>query len=319
MNPAAIPPHTDSQLMIWFIVLIVALLSLDLFVLRRKDQAMTMKTAMGWSLFWVAVAASFNAWVYWYLGKESALIFTTGYIIEMSLSVDNLFVFILIFSAFRLKEKVQHRVLFWGILGALIMRAICIWLGVAALQKFEWLEFVFALILVWAGLKTLFKKEDSDEDPTTGALARTIRKVLPFKDNYHGDRFFVKENGRLVATQMFLVLLMIEASDVIFAVDSIPAVLAVTKDPFLVYSSNIFAILGLRSLYFVLANMVNSFRFLGTGVSAILIFIGIKMGAARWFHIPVEIALSVILLTLVISIVVSLIFPAKSDRAQTGS
>ena len=310
-----IQPHTDPKLMAWFVVLIVALMSLDLFVLRRKDKTMSAKEAGAWSLFWISVATAFNGWVYWYLGKESALMFATGYIIEMSLSVDNLFVFILIFSAFKLKSSVQHRVLFWGILGALIMRAICISIGVAALQKFEWLEFVFALILVWAGIKTLFEKEDSDEDPTQSRMARMIRKVIPIKENYNGERFFIKEDGKWFATQMFLVLLLIEASDVIFAVDSIPAVLAVTQDPFLVYSSNIFAIMGLRSLYFVLASMVHAFRFLGTGVSLILIFIGIKMGAARWFHLSVEIALGVIVGTLILSIVLSLAFPKHEAKA----
>lgn len=316
MNPieAQIQPHSDPKLMAWFVLLIVALMSLDLFVLRRKDKTMSAKEAGAWSIFWISVAAVFNGWVYWYLGKESALMFATGYIIEMSLSVDNLFVFILIFTAFKLKSSVQHRVLFWGILGALIMRAICISIGVAALQKFEWLEFVFALILIWAGVKTLFESEDGDDDPTQSRMAQVIRKVIPIKEHYQGDRFFIKENGKWFATQMFLVLLLIEASDVIFAVDSIPAVLAVTQDPFLVYSSNIFAIMGLRSLYFVLASMVHSFRFLGTGVSLILIFIGIKMGAARWFHLPVEAALGIIVGTLVLSVFLSMVFPKREDK-----
>lgn len=317
MNPleTSIPHHTDPKLMFWFVILIISLMSLDLFVLHRKDKTMSAKEAGAWSIFWIMVAATFNGWVYWYFGKEAALMFATGYIIELSLSVDNLFVFILIFTAFKLKSSVQHRVLFWGILGALIMRAICIWIGVAALQKFEWLEFVFALILIWAGIKTLLEKEGGDDDPTQSRLARIIRKVVPIKESYHGDRFFIKENGKWFATHMFLVLLLIEASDVIFAVDSIPAVLAVTQDPFLVYSSNIFAIMGLRSLYFVLASMVHSFRFLGTGVSLILIFIGIKMGAARWYHLPVEVALGIIVGTLVLSVVASLVFP-KVETAK---
>lgn len=304
--------NAHPHLMYWFILLIIGLLSLDLFVLRRKDHVMAFREAVGWSLFWVGIAAIFNGWVYWYLGKEAALTFTTGYLIEMSLSVDNLFVFILIFTAFKLHPSLQHRVLFWGILGALIMRAICISIGVAALQRFEWLEFVFAGILLWAGFKTLIQGEGKDEDPTTGLLARLIRKVIPTHNEYHGDRFFVKIDHKWHATPLFLVLLLIEASDVIFAVDSIPAVLAVTTDPFLVYSSNIFAILGLRSLYFVLSTMVNSFRFLGVGVSVILIFIGIKMGAGRWYHMPVSWALAFIIGTLVLSISLSLLIPVKS-------
>ncbi len=309
--------NAHPDLMYWFIALIVGLISLDLLVLQRKDHVMTFREAVGWSLFWVGIAALFNGWIFWYLGQEAALIFTTGYLIEMSLSVDNLFVFILIFGAFKLHPKMQHRVLFWGILGALIMRALCISVGVAALQRFEWLEFVFAGILLWAGFKTLFQKEEADEDPTTGLLARLIRKVIPIQNDYHGDKFFVKTNHKWSATPLFLVLLLIEASDVIFAVDSIPAVLAVTTDPFLVYSSNIFAILGLRSLYFVLSSMVHSFRFLGTGVSIILIFIGVKMGVARWYHLPVSWALAFIIGTLVLSVSLSLLIKEKVNKEKS--
>jgi len=272
-----------------------------------------MREATLWSAFWVGVALTFNVWIAWYLGKEAALTFLTGYIIELSLSVDNLFVFILIFTSFKVDPKHQHRVLFWGILGALVMRAICIFAGVAALKQFEWLEFVFAAILVWAGIKTLFHKgEDDDRDPSQGFVATTIRRFIPVKAEFHGDRFIVIENGKKIATPLFLVLVLVELSDVIFAVDSIPAVLAVTTDPFLVYSSNIFAILGLRSLYFVLSRMVHTFRFLDTGVSLILIFIGIKMALSHWYHLPVEWALGIIIGTLGTSIVASLIFPNPS-------
>ncbi|MCX6119156.1 MAG: TerC family protein [Proteobacteria bacterium] len=295
-----------------FIALVVSLIALDLFVMRKKDEIPTMKQATIWCLFWIGVAMTFNGWIAWYLGKTAALTFLTGYVIELSLSVDNLFVFILIFSSFKVDPRYQHRVLFWGILGALIMRAICIFAGVAALKQFEWLEFVFAAILVWAGIKTLLHKdEDDDRDPSQGFVATTIKKFIPVKAEFHGDRFIVIENGKKVATPLFLVLVLVELSDVIFAVDSIPAVLAVTKDPFLVYSSNIFAILGLRSLYFVLSKMVHTFRFLDTGVSLILIFIGIKMAASHWYHLPIEVALGVILGTLAISIVASLAFPSE--------
>lgn len=305
--------ETHPHILSGFVMLVLGLLALDLFVLRKKDQAPSMRSAVGWCIFWFSIAMAFNGWIAWYLGTEPALTFLTGYIVEMSLSIDNLFVFILIFSSFKVPEKYQHRVLYWGILGALVMRAICIGIGVAALQRFEWLEFVFAAILVWAGIKTLRGKNDDDEDPTTGWLAMTARKILPFKDDYHGDHFFVRDQGRWYATPLLLVLILVEASDVIFAVDSIPAVLAVTQDPFLVYSSNIFAIMGLRSLYFVLARMVHLFRFLGTGVSVILIFIGLKMGLARWYHMPVSWALSFILTTIVASIVLSRILPEKAS------
>jgi tellurite resistance protein TerC len=293
-----------------FIALVICLLALDLFVLRRENKTPTMRQATAWSLFWVGVALAFNGWVAWYLGANAGLTFLTGYVIELSLSVDNLFVFILIFASFKVPEKFQHRVLFWGVLGALVMRAVCIFVGVAALQRFEWLEFVFAAILIWAGLKTLLKNEEDDEnDPTQGFLASAVRRLIPIKAEFHEDRFFVVENGKRFGTPLLLVLVLVEFSDVIFAVDSIPAVLAVTTDPFLVYSSNIFAILGLRSLYFVLSRMVHTFRFLDTGVSLILIFIGVKMGLSHWVQIPVEWALGAILGTLVGSIGLSLWFP----------
>lgn len=309
----AVHPH----LMWWFVALIVALLSLDLFVLRRDDKVMSFKTATLWSLMWVGIALTFNGWIAWYLGMQAATTFFTGYLIEMSLSVDNLFVFILIFSSFKIRPEFQHRVLYWGILGALVMRAICIGAGVAALQKFEWLEFVFAAILVWAGLKSFWAQDHSDTDPSTGKFAIFLRRFIPIKDDYVGDRFFIREAGQLVATPLFLVLILVEASDVIFAVDSIPAVLAITQDPFLVYSSNIFAILGLRNLYFVLASMVHLFRFLGTGVSFILVFIGVKMGLSHWFHIPIHWTLGVIVTMIVGSIVLSLMFPAPKEDPLT--
>jgi tellurite resistance protein TerC len=249
-----------------------------------------MKQAFLWSEFYVLVALSFCAWIWTRLGADSAMTFLTGYVVEMSLSIDNLFVFILIFGSFKIEQKYQHRVLFWGILGALIMRAICIGVGVAALERFQWLTYIFAIILIWAGVKTLKGKEDDEEDPANGIIASTIRKI----------------NGKLFATPLFVALILVEISDVIFAVDSIPAVLAVSKDTFIVYSSNIFAILGLRSLYFVLASMVNMFKHLDKAISFILIFIGIKIGIEHWYNIPVGIALSVILGALAIGMGVSL-------------
>ncbi|MCX6124174.1 MAG: TerC family protein [Proteobacteria bacterium] len=296
----------------WFFVLVIALLGLDLFILRRGSETPTMRQSVLWCLAWIGIAMAFNVWVGLYLGWPAATVFLTGYIVELSLSVDNLFVFILIFSSFRIEQKYQHRVLFWGILGALGMRALCIAAGVSALQRFEWLEFVFAAILIWAGTKSLFTHDLKEEDPATGKLAQCVRRFIPIKNDYVGNRFFIKLEGRIFATPLFLVLILVEVSDVIFAVDSIPAVLAVTKDPYLVYSSNIFAILGLRNLYFVLSSLVQSFRFLAIGVSLILIFIGLKMAVSRWIHLPTEWTLGAIVGILAGSIALSLIYPPKS-------
>lgn len=299
--------HDHTQMITGFVALVLGLLLLDLFVLRKKDEAPTIKQAFLWSGFYVLVAMSFCAWMWSKLGADAAMTFLTGYVVELSLSVDNLFVFILIFGSFKIQAKYQHRVLFWGILGALIMRAICIAAGVAALQRFEWLTYVFAIILIWAGIKT-FKGDDGEEDdPANGYMAGFVRKIIPIKDDYKGHAFFTVENGRTYATPLFLALILVEISDVIFAVDSIPAVLAVSTDPFIVYSSNIFAILGLRSLYFVLASMVTLFKHLDKAISFILVFIGIKIGAEQWVHIPVGIALSVILGALALGIGVSLL------------
>ncbi len=303
--------HSHPQLITGFIILVLGILILDLFVLRKKDEAPTLKQAFLWSGFYVLVAMAFCGWMWASLGAESAMTFLTGYVVEMSLSVDNLFVFILIFSSFKIAPKYQHRVLFWGIIGALVMRGICIGVGVAALERFAWLTYIFALILIWAGIKTLTSKDDDDTDPSNGSIAGIVRKILPIKDDYVGDKFFVKDNQRIMATPLLLALILVEISDVIFAVDSIPAVLAVSKDTFIVYSSNIFAILGLRSLYFVLASMVNLFKHLDKAISFILVFIGIKIGTEHWIHIPVGIALSVILGALALGIGTSLLSRAE--------
>jgi tellurite resistance protein TerC len=290
----------------WFIVFVLACLSVDLFALRKSHGEVSVKSATIWSMFWIGLALAFNGWVYFSFGSQAALTFLTGYVVELSLSVDNLFVFILIFGAMRIPPQFQHRVLFWGILGALVMRAICISIGVAALERFSFLEFVFAAILIWAGIKTLLEdQEGEDNDIASGTLAKIVRRFIPIDDTYKGPHFFTIKDGKRMATPLFLSLILVEASDVIFAVDSIPAVLAVTKDPFLVYTSNIFAILGLRSLYFILSNLVTKFRYLGVGVSIILIFIGIKLAIARWYHLPITWALGFIVATLVISIIAS--------------
>lgn len=314
MNEGILAQHPN--IMWWFVGLILLLIGLDLFLLRRSDTKTSLREAVGWSLAWVAVAMIFNGWIAWYLGISAATSFLTGYIVEMSLSIDNLFVFILIFSSFRIPLQHQHRLLFWGILGALIMRAICISVGVAALERFHWLQYIFAAILVFAGVKSLLEKEDEDtpKDPSKGRISQFIQKFIPLKADYEGRHFFVRENGILHATPGFIALILIELSDVIFAVDSIPAVLAISQDPFIVYSSNIFAILGLRNLYFVLAELLHVFRFLGTAVSFILIFIGIKMGVGHWVPIPTVWTLGVILTFVIGSIVLSLMFREQESK-----
>ena len=308
-----ITPHSHFQLISGFIVLVVVLLALDLFVLRKKDKAPGVREAFLWSGFYVLVALSFAAWIWSMLGANAAMTYLTGYVIELSLSIDNLFVFILIFGSLKIQGKYQHRVLFWGILGALIMRAICIAAGVAVLARFEWMTFVFAAILIWAGIKTFRGESDDDEnDPSTGLISRTLRRLIPVKDDYQGHHFFIVENGKTFATPLFVALILVEISDVIFAVDSVPAVLAVSKDPFIVYTSNIFAILGLRNLYFVLASLVDMFKHLDKAIAFILVFIGIKIGLEHWYSIPVGIALSVILGALAAGVGASLASREKS-------
>ena len=307
--------NAHPNLIIGFTALILGLLVLDLFILRKKDEAPTIRQAFLWSGFYVFMALSFCAWIWVANGVSDAVTFLTGYVVELSLSVDNLFVFILIFGSLRIAPKYQHRVLFWGILGALVMRAICIAAGVAALERFEWLTYVFGAILVWAGIKTL--RGDDDEvadDPSTGVISRSLRKILPIKDDYEGHNFFTRVNGKLAATPLFLALILVEVSDIIFAVDSIPAVLAISKNPFIVYSSNIFAILGLRNLYFVLAGLVTLFKHLDKAISFVLIFIGIKIALEHWYSIPIGVALGVILGALAIGLGASLL-----DRSETNN
>ncbi len=309
-------PHSHTQLIAGFVVLVIGLLALDMLVLRKKDKAPSVREAFLWSGFYVVIALSFGAWVWSMLGAESAMTYLTGYVIEMSLSIDNLFVFILIFGSMKIPSKYQHRVLFWGILGALIMRAVCIAAGVAVLARFEWMTFVFAAILIWAGIKTFRGEDDEDQDdPSNGFIARTIQRIFPVKNDYKGNEFFTRDQGKTFATPLFVALILVEISDVIFEVDSVPAVLAISKDPFIVYSSNIFAILGLRNLYFVLASLVEMFKHLDKAIAFVLVFIGIKIGLEHWYSIPVGIALCVILGALAAGIGISLAFRRKSRES----
>lgn len=299
-----------------FAVVILGLMALDLGLFHKGDREIKFREAITWSAFWIGLALAFNGVILLNLGHDPALTFLTAYIVELSLSVDNLFVFLLIFSAFRVPPRLQHRVLFWGIIGALLMRAVCIGAGVAALQRFQWLTYIFGIILIYAGIKAAMGQDD-DYDPAQGAIARFFRKIIPLTDRFHGNHFFIREMGpkggmRWVATPLFLALMVVEVSDLIFAVDSIPAVLAITTDPFLVYTSNIFAILGLRSIYFALARVVDLFHYLKYGLSLVLIFVGIKIMIAHYVHIPVAISLGVIAASLLGAIAASLLFKRKA-------
>lgn len=304
-----------SPLAIIFAVIVIGFLILDLGILSRRSKVVQFKESILWTLFWVSLASAFGAGVWFYQGKDAAVTFFAAYLVEQSLSVDNLFVFLLIFTSFRVPSELQHRVLFWGIIGALVMRAVCIGAGVAALTKFHWLVYVFGVILVYAGIKTLRSSEE-EENPQDGIVVKLISKILPVTNHFHGQSFFTKKDGRLWATPLFLALVTIEVSDLIFAVDSIPAVLAISRDPFIVYTSNIFAILGLRSIYFALANLMGLFHFLKYALSIILIFVGLKIGLSGYIHVPVEVTLGVVIGLLAGSVLLSLIVRKKPNTSS---
>ena len=297
-----------TPLIVGFASWVLGFLAFDLGYLSRRSHIVSLRESLLTTLCLVSLSLLFCGAIYYYSGQAAAVTYLTAYIVEQSLSVDNLFVFLLIFSAFRIPGELQHRVLFWGILGAFVMRAVCIVAGVAALERFHWLMYVFGAILIYGGIKTALKNDEDDEqDPSKGVIARIVRRFIPVTDQLDGDKFLTRQNGRLVATPLFLALITVEVSDLIFAVDSIPAVLAISRDTFVVYTSNIFAILGLRSLYFALAHMMGIFRFLKHALAMILIFVGVKIAASSFFHIPTEIALSVIVLMLMVAVVASLL------------
>jgi len=303
---------TDTLwLWIGFNVFVLAMLALDLGVFHRKAHVVTLKESLSWTAVWVTLALIFNLGIWQYMGPQKGLEFFTGYVIEKSLSVDNVFVFALLFSYFAVPQLYQHKVLFWGILGALVMRAIMIFLGAALIAKFAWIIYVFGAFLILTGLKMIFKKEE-EIHPERNPLVRWFKKLMPVTNDYRGDKFFVKENGVRMATPLFVVLLLVEFSDLIFAVDSIPAIFAVTKDPFIVYTSNVFAILGLRSLYFALAGVMDKFHYLKIGLGVVLTFVGVKMllGHTAW-KIDTHVSLGVIVGVLAISVIVSLLRPKK--------
>lgn len=291
-----------------FAALVITGLALDLGVLNRKGEAPTVRGALGWTVTWVMVAAGFGGWVASQAGAERGLEFATGYLLELALSVDNIFVFVLLFRTYAVPEAYRHRVLFWGILGAVIMRGIFVALGATLIARFEPILYVFGALLVYTGVK-LLRKGDEEEDPSQNALFKAFRRLIPATETFRGHAFLVKENGKWLATPLLLVLLAVETTDLIFAVDSVPAVFAVTKEPFIVYTSNIFAILGLRSMYFLIAGVIDRFWLLKPALALVLIFIGAKMLALSFFHVPILLSLAVIVTLLGGAVVFSLAFP----------
>jgi tellurite resistance protein TerC len=298
---------------IGFTALVIGLLVLDLGVLNRRSHALSFREALSWSAGLVTLALLFGLFVMWREGVHHALEYYSGYLIELSLSVDNLFVFILLFEYFAVPAEAQPKVLKWGILGAIVMRAIMIGLGALALQRFKWIEFVFGAILIVTGLR-MFRAGGESMEPDRNPIVRMARRLLACTDCYDGARFVTRQNGRRALTPLVLVLVVIEWSDLVFAIDSIPAVFAVTRDPFLVYSSNIFAILGLRALFFVLANLLDRFVYLKPGTAAILVFVGCKMLAGHWWHPPTWVSLAVIVGVLAIAIIASAIRVRRQAR-----
>src|SRR5688572_10748114 len=298
------PSVGSPVLWIAFNAFVVAMLALDLGVFHRTAHAVGFREAATWSAVWIALALAFNGYVAWRFGPEKGIDYLTGYLIEKSLSVDNIFVFVVIFAALGIPALYQHRVLFWGILTALVLRAAMIFAGVALLERFHGLVYVFGAFLILTGIK-LFVQRGKEQRPEQGWTMRVARKVIPSTPRLENGRFFTRENGRRVATPLFLALVMVEVTDVIFAVDSIPAIFAITTDPFIVYTSNIFAILGLRSLYFVLGGLVDRFRYLKVGLAGVLVFVGIKMSLADVYKIPSPISLGVVLAILAIAVIAS--------------
>jgi tellurite resistance protein TerC len=303
----------SAGLWIGFSLFILFMLSLDLGLFNRKAHAIRYREAAIWSAVWITLAMVFAGIVFWYQGTDLGLKFLTGYVIELSLSVDNLFVFLLIFSFFKVPAKVQHRVLFWGVMGALFMRLTMIFVGAALINRFHWIIYVFGAFLIYTGIK-MFRQEDSDIQPEENPVVRAVTRYVPITRHYQGQDFFTRVNGKLTGTLLLLVLIIVEVTDLVFAVDSIPAIFAITTNTFIVYTSNVFAILGLRSMYFLLAGVVEKFQYLRMGLAIVLTFIGVKM-VIEGFHIviPVWISLVVVATVLLGSVVASILWPKEAE------
>lgn len=297
----------DTPIIFWIIfnAFVLIMLALDLGVFHRKTHEISLRESLTWTFIWIFLALVFNAIIYFWRGREQALEFFTGYLVEKSLSVDNIFVFLMIFTYFRIPSIYQHKVLFWGIIGALILRVIFIFAGVALIEKFHFTIYLFGALLVFSGYK-MFQHNNTKIDPDKNPVIRFFKRFMPVTPDLREDKFFVKTGGKRFATPLFLVLILIETTDVIFAVDSIPAILAITQDQFIVYTSNVFAILGLRSLYFALAGVVHRFWLLSYGLAVVLIFVGLKMMLIDFYKIPIEWSLAFIALVITSSIILSL-------------
>ncbi|HET7293642.1 MAG TPA: TerC family protein [Vicinamibacteria bacterium] len=301
-----------------FTTFVLAMLALDLGVFHRKAHRVGLREALAWSVVWVTLALAFGAGLWHFYGEQRGLEYLTGYLIEKALAVDNIFVFVVLFSAFAVPAAYQHRVLFWGILGALAMRAVFIVLGAALIQRFHWVLYLFGAILLVTGVKLLARPGDTPQ-PERNPLFRLFRRLVPSVGEYHGERFTVVKDGRRYATPLLLVLAAIEASDLVFAVDSIPAIFAVTQDPFIVYTSNIFAVLGLRAMYFLLADVVTRFEHLKTGLALVLVFVGAKLLVADLYAVPTLASLAVVATLIAGSVVVSLLRPGESAGTSAGA
>src|SRR3954463_10598774 len=299
-----------------FFLLLLGMLALDLGVFNRREHRIGLREALLWSIVWTGVGLAFTLWIALRFGRQAGLEFLTAYVIERALSFDNIFVFVILFNYFAVPAEQQHRVLFWGILGALLSRGLFIGLGTALISRFEWLIFVFGAFLVYTGFK-MFRGEEPEVHPEKNPLVRLFQRFVPLTGSYHGKRFLLRTHGRIEATPLLLVLVVIEATDVIFAVDSIPAVFGVTRNTFIIFTSNIFAILGLRALYFLLAGLMVRFRYLGYGIGLVLVFVGGKMLAHPWIEIPTAVSLGIVLGVLALAILASLLRPApKADESE---
>ncbi len=303
-----------NQLLFWilFNVFVLGMLALDLGFLQRPGHEVKFREALAWSATWILLACGFAVIVYFRFGHATSVEFVTGYVIELSLSVDNLFIFLLIFRYFRVAPEHQHKVLFWGIVGALVMRAIFIVVGIGLIRRFHWVTYIFGALLVYSGIK-LFRQDEAAIKPEDNPILRLFRRWVPVTKDYEGDKFLVRRRG-LYATPLLVVLLVVETTDLLFATDSIPAVLAITLKPFIVYTSNVFAILGLRSMFFVLSGVMEMFHYLHYGLAVVLIFIGAKMLASDYYQIPTWVALGAVAGVLLISVLASLLHPRRQER-----
>jgi tellurite resistance protein TerC len=296
-----------------FLLFVVVMLALDLGVFNRRQHVVKVKEALAWSAVWITLALIFGVGVYYTMGQQKALEYFTGYVVEKSLSIDNLFVFILLFGFFQVEAKMQHRVLFWGVLGAIVLRAIFIFAGVALISQFHWIIYIFGAFLVYTGIKMLFEDDDKEIHPDKNPIVKWVKRIYPVASNDAKGSFFRRIDHKLHITPLFIVLLVIEVSDLIFAVDSIPAILSISNDTYIVFTSNIFAIMGLRSLYFAVSEVMGLFRYLKYGLAAILAFVGVKMCISSIYEIPISVSLLFILVTVVISIALSKLFPEKEN------